>query len=53
MAWCDQKVQQRYQRAAAVGLGAMNPLTQIKNTQKASKFEIAQGFSDKASWHAR
>mmetsp|Transcript_12819 Transcript_12819/g.38719 ORF Transcript_12819/g.38719 Transcript_12819/m.38719 type:complete len:185 (+) Transcript_12819:300-854(+) len=31
----------------------MNPLTQIKNTQKASKFEIAQGFSDNASWHAR
>lgn len=31
----------------------MNPLTQIKNTQKASKYEIAQGFGDSASWHAR
>jgi RNA-binding motif protein, X-linked 2 len=31
----------------------MNPLTQIKNTQKASKYEIAQGFSESASWHAR
>lgn len=31
----------------------MNPLTQIRNTQKASKFEVAQGLSEKASWHAR
>ncbi|KAK9830093.1 hypothetical protein WJX72_009752 [[Myrmecia] bisecta] len=31
----------------------MNPLTQIKNTQKASKAEIAAGFSESASWHAR
>ncbi len=31
----------------------MNPLTQIKNTQKASKLEISQGFSESASWHAR
>lgn len=28
-------------------------LTQIKNTQKASKYEIAAGFSESASWHAR
>lgn len=31
----------------------MNPLTQIRNTQKASKFEVAQGLSENASWHAR
>ena len=31
----------------------MNPLTQIKNAQKASKLEIAHGFSEEASWHAR
>ena len=31
----------------------MNPLTQIKNTQKASKFEIASGLSEAASWHAK
>lgn len=31
----------------------MNPLTQIRNTQKASKFEVAQGLSEDASWHAR
>lgn len=31
----------------------MNPLTQIKNTQKASKYEISAGFADSASWHAR
>ena len=29
----------------------MNPLTQIKNTQKATQREIAAGFSDSASWH--
>ena len=31
----------------------MNPLTQIKNTQKATQREIAAGFSESASWHAR
>lgn len=31
----------------------MNPLTQIKNTQKATKTEIELGISDKSSWHAR
>mmetsp|Transcript_24171 Transcript_24171/g.67217 ORF Transcript_24171/g.67217 Transcript_24171/m.67217 type:complete len:341 (+) Transcript_24171:150-1172(+) len=31
----------------------MNPLTQIKNTQKATFSEIASGISDSASWHAR
>ena len=31
----------------------MNPLTQIKNTQKASQREIAQGVGDSASWHAK
>lgn len=31
----------------------MNPLTQIKNTQKATKLEIASGFSESASWHAK
>ena len=31
----------------------MNPLTQIKNTQKASKYEIAAGLSEAASWHAK
>lgn len=31
----------------------MNPLTQIRNTQKASKFEVSQGLSEDASWHAR
>lgn len=31
----------------------MNPLTQIKNTQKASRDEIELGLSDKASWHGR
>jgi len=31
----------------------MNPLTQIKNTQKATKAEIDLGISDKSSWHAR
>lgn len=31
----------------------MNPLTQIKNTQKASKHEIDLGINDKSSWHAR
>jgi RNA-binding motif protein, X-linked 2 len=31
----------------------MNPLTQIKNTQKATQREIAAGFSESASWHAK
>lgn len=31
----------------------MNPLTQIKNTQKATKVEIELGLTDKASWHDR
>ena len=31
----------------------MNPLTQIKNTQKISKEEILQGVPESASWHAR
>ena len=31
----------------------MNPLTQIKNTQKVTKREIELGYDDKASWHAR
>jgi RNA-binding motif X-linked protein 2 len=32
---------------------AMNPLTQIKNTQKVTKKEIELGYGDNASWHAR
>jgi RNA-binding motif X-linked protein 2 len=31
----------------------MNPLTQVKNTQKATQREIALGLSENASWHAR
>eukprot|EP00200_Dunaliella_tertiolecta_P012081 CAMPEP_0202388870 /NCGR_PEP_ID=MMETSP1127-20130417/79900_1 /ASSEMBLY_ACC=CAM_ASM_000462 /TAXON_ID=3047 /ORGANISM="Dunaliella tertiolecta, Strain CCMP1320" /LENGTH=213 /DNA_ID=CAMNT_0048990437 /DNA_START=42 /DNA_END=680 /DNA_ORIENTATION=+ len=31
----------------------MNPLTQVKNTQKATKSEILLGLSESASWHAR
>ena len=31
----------------------MNPLTQIKNTQKVTKAEIDLGLTDKASWHDR
>ncbi len=31
----------------------MNPLTQIKNTQKVTKQEIAAGVTDAGSWHAR
>lgn len=31
----------------------MNPLTQIKNTQKISKAEVATGVSESASWHAK
>lgn len=31
----------------------MNPLTQIRNTQKISKQEIELGLSDKSSWHDR
>ncbi|GFR43534.1 hypothetical protein Agub_g4411, partial [Astrephomene gubernaculifera] len=31
----------------------MNPLTQIKNTQKATRREVDAGISDSASWHAR
>ncbi|KAK9802737.1 hypothetical protein WJX73_005098 [Symbiochloris irregularis] len=31
----------------------MNPLTQIKNTQKVTRQEIAAGVSDSASWHAK
>lgn len=31
----------------------MNSLTQIKNTQKATRAEIELGLSDKSSWHAR
>jgi RNA-binding motif X-linked protein 2 len=31
----------------------MNPLTQIKNTQKATALEIRSGFNESASWHAR
>lgn len=31
----------------------MNPLTQIRNTQKISKQEILQGVSESGSWHAR
>ena len=32
---------------------SMNPLTQIRNTQKISKQEILQGVSESGSWHAR
>ena len=31
----------------------MNPLTQIKNTQKATQREIDAGISESASWHAQ
>lgn len=31
----------------------MNPLTQIKNTQKITRAEHAAGVGDSASWHAR
>lgn len=31
----------------------MNPLTQIKNTQKATRREVELGLSDGASWHAK
>ncbi len=31
----------------------MNPLTQIKNTQKVNLSEVRQGLSDSASWHAK
>ena len=31
----------------------MNPLTQIKNTQKATLSEVRQGLSENASWHAK
>lgn len=31
----------------------MNPLTQIRNTQKASKAEIELGLHEKSSWHDR
>jgi hypothetical protein len=31
----------------------MNPLTQIKNTQKATFSEISRGVADSASWHAK
>lgn len=31
----------------------MNPLTQIKNTQKATRAEIELGIGDKSSWHSR
>ena len=31
----------------------MNPLTQVKNTQKATRREIEAGISDSASWHAK
>ena len=31
----------------------MNPLTQIKNTQKVTKGEIAAGVGESGSWHAR
>lgn len=31
----------------------MNPLTQIKNTQKATRAEIQLGLSETASWHAK
>ena len=31
----------------------MNPLTQIRNTQNATKAEIELGIGDKSSWHAR
>lgn len=31
----------------------MNPLTQVKNTQKATRREVEAGISDSASWHAK
>eukprot|EP00271_Cylindrocystis_brebissonii_P019884 TRINITY_DN631_c0_g1_i1.p1 TRINITY_DN631_c0_g1~~TRINITY_DN631_c0_g1_i1.p1 ORF type:complete len:452 (+),score=119.98 TRINITY_DN631_c0_g1_i1:662-2017(+) len=31
----------------------MNPLTQVKNTQKITAREIASGASEEASWHAK
>lgn len=31
----------------------MNALTQIKNTQKATRAEIELGIGDKSSWHSR
>jgi len=31
--------------------GAMNPLTQVRNTQRISRQEVVDGASGKASWH--
>jgi len=31
----------------------MNPLTQVKNTQKITAREQAIGITDEASWHAK
>lgn len=39
-----------HQRTTAI---TMNPLTQIKNTQKITRAEHAAGVGDSASWHAR
>jgi RNA-binding motif X-linked protein 2 len=39
--------------AAAAAADTMNPLTQIKNTQKATMREIERGMGESASWHAR
>jgi RNA recognition motif-containing protein len=35
------------------GAGTMNPLTQVKNTQKITAREQASGISDQGSWHAK
>ena len=40
-------------RSSRRALLKMNPLTQIRNTQKATQREIAAGFSESASWHAK
>ena len=38
-------------RYIGVVSGAMNPLTQVRNTQRISRQEVVDGVSGKASWH--
>jgi len=38
-------------RYIGVVSGAMNPLTQVRNTQRISRQEVVDGASGKASWH--
>ena len=49
----EHRVEQEHPKIYRVcgGFSAMNPLTQVRNTQRISRQEVVDGVSGKASWH--